>query len=42
MYHVRVTIVAVETQQCILCVFTLSHKLHDFRKKKIIEHKISV
>jgi hypothetical protein len=31
MNRVRVTIVAVETQQCILYVSTLSRKLHGFR-----------
>ena len=36
--RVRVTIIAVETQQCILCFF-----FHiSFRARKCIEHKMSV
>ena len=34
------TTVAVKKRQCITCLSPLSHKLQDFRKTKIIRHKM--
>jgi hypothetical protein len=42
LWRVRVTIVAVETQQYVLCLFHIFSSTGRFSKKKIIEHKMRV